>query len=97
MDERFRRAGFDTRLIRLQPWKVWALAAVGGALALAVTVAMAGLFLILLPILLVAGFAARLLLGSGKARPAPRQQPGRPDVIEGHYEVVEVRRENVRR
>jgi hypothetical protein len=91
--ERFGRGGFEFRMVRLQPWKVWALAAVGGALALAVMVAMAGLFLILVPVLLVGGLVARLLLGSPRARPpAPRDPAARPDVIEGRYEVVDVRR-----
>jgi hypothetical protein len=95
MDERFRR-GFDMRLVRLAPWKIWALAAVGGALALALTIAVAGLFLILVPVFLIAGFVAKLLLGGNRSRPqAPRE--GRPEVIEGHYEVVEVQRESLRR
>lgn len=95
MDERFRR-GFDVRMIRLQPWKVWTLAAVGGALALAVTVAVAGLFLLLVPILLVGGLVAKLLLGTGNSRSRPPRAPSPPGVIEGHYEVVEVRRDRPR-
>lgn len=93
MDERLRRGGFEFRPVRLQPWKVWALAAIGGALAVTVMITMAGLLLILVPVLLVAGFVARLLLGGG-TRPAagPRPAPGRPEVIEGRYEVVEVNR-----
>jgi hypothetical protein len=93
MHERFARSGFDVRMFRLQPWKVWALAAVGAVLAVTVVVAMAGLLLILVPALLVGGLVARLLLGSGPKRAAPPPRPGRPEVLEGRYEVIEVRRE----
>jgi hypothetical protein len=97
MDERLRRGGFEFRPVKLQPWKVWALAAIGGALAVTVLITMAGLLLILVPVLLVGGFVARLLLG-GTTRPAtgPRPAPGRPEVIEGRYEVVEVNRSHPR-
>ena len=88
MDERFLRGGFPFRVVRLQPWKVWALAAVGGALALAVMVAVAGLFLILVPVLLIGGLVAKLLLGTGGRQP-PRRAGG-VEVIEGRYEVVDV-------
>lgn len=91
MDERFQR-GFGIRMIRLQPWKVWTLAAVGGAVTLAVIVALAGMALILVPVLLVSGLVAKLVLGTGARRPKPAA--GRPDVIEGRYEVVEVRRDS---
>jgi hypothetical protein len=97
MDERFRRGGFDVRMVRLQPWKVWALAAVGAVFLLTVAVAMASLLVILVPVALVGGLVAKLLLGTtGSRRPAssPRGQPG---LIEGHYEVVEVRRTQERR
>ena len=91
MDERFRRVGFDVRTVRLQPWKLWLLAGVGGALAVTLAIAVAGLFLILVPLFLVGGLVAKLLLGSGNgsvARPAPRTE--RPGVIEGRYEVLDV-------
>jgi hypothetical protein len=92
MNDRFPRGAFDVRMIRLQPWKVWLLVAMGGTLALALTVAVAGAMLILVPLFLLAGFVAKLLLGGGRSRPqAPRA--GRPDLIEGRYEVLEVSRE----
>lgn len=88
MDPYTRRVGFDVRTFRLQPWKVWALAAIGAALAITLAIAVAGLLLVLVPALLIAGFVGRLVLGRG-ARPA---RPGpAPDVsvIEGQYEVIE--------
>ena len=91
MQQDFRRLGFDVRTVRLQPWKVWLLAGVGGALALTLAVVMAGLFLILVPVVLVAGFAARLLLRGAAVPPAPARPSGRPEVIEGRYEVIEER------
>ena len=90
MDDRFARPGIQFRAVRLQPWKVWALAAVGGLVAVAVIAALAGLFLILVPVFLVAGLAARLLLGMRSQPARPRRQPGAPDVIEGRYEIVGV-------
>ncbi len=92
MDERFPR-GFDARIVRLQPWKVWALAAVGGAVALAVMVAVAGVMLVVVPVLLLAGLVAKLVLGFGARRPARPAASGRPEMIEGRYEVLEVRRD----
>jgi hypothetical protein len=96
MNERFPR-GFDPRVVRLQPWKVWALAAVGGAVALALMVAVAGVLLVVVPVILLAGLVAKLLLGTGRPRtpgtPNEPRPPGRPGVIEGRYEVVEVRRD----
>jgi hypothetical protein len=89
MDQDFRRLGLDARVVRLQPWKVWLLAGVGGALALALAVAVAGLFLILVPLFLLGGVVARFLL-RGSSAPMPRGPSGRPDVIEGRYEVVDL-------
>ena len=90
MHERFQRPGVDFRMVRLQPWKLWLLAAVGGTVVLALAVTVAGLFLILFPIVLLAGLITRLLLrGSKGRRPQPKPN-GQPGVIEGHYEVIEV-------
>ena len=88
MDRRFDRVGFDVRVVRLQPWKIWLLTALGGAVALALTVAVAGLFLILVPLFLVGGLVARLLL-RGSTAPVTRRPHGSPDVIEAQYEVLE--------
>lgn len=91
MHERFQRPGVDVRMVRLQPWKLWLLAAVGGTVVLALAVTVAGLFLILFPIVLIAGFVTRLLLGGGRKGQRPQSRPNaQPDVIEGHYEVIEV-------
>lgn len=93
MDQRGGRGGggVEFGMVRLQPWKIWALAAVGGAVALAATVVLAGLALILVPVLLLAGLAAKLLIGPTRARrPAPTAAT-RAGVIEGRYEVVDVR------
>jgi hypothetical protein len=87
MDAYSRRIGFDVRTVRLQPWKVWALAAVGVALAVTLAIAMAGLLLILVPALLVAGFVGRLILGRG-AKPVPPRPARDASVIEGQYEVI---------
>ena len=89
MDQQFKRVGFDVRMVRLQPWKLWLLMAVGGALTLALAVAMAGLFLILVPLFLVGGFVARLLLRGGTT-PAAGRTAGAPNVIEGRYEVLDL-------
>jgi hypothetical protein len=94
MNDRFPRGAFDVRMVRLQPWKVWLLVAMGGALALAVTVAVAGAMLILVPLFLLAGLVAKLLLGGGRSRP-PEPRAGRPDLIEGRYEVLDVSRQPV--
>ncbi len=90
MDQDFRRLGFDVRTVRLQPWKVWLLAAVGGALALTLAIAVAGLFLILVPLFVIGGLVARLLLRGGTP-PAARRPHAGPEVIEGRYEVVDLR------
>jgi hypothetical protein len=95
MDSRSRPFAYDLRLVRLQPWKVWLLAALGGALALALTVAVAGLFLVLVPLFLVGGLVARLLLGAGRPKaPPPPPTAREPGVIEGRYEVVDLRRDD---
>ena len=88
MDAYSRRIGFDMRTIRLQPWKIWALAIVGVALTVTLAIAMAGLLLILVPALLIAGFVGRLILGRGARSVPPRPAPG-ASVIEGQYEVIE--------
>ena len=88
MDQGFKRVGFDVRMVRLQPWKLWLLAAVGGAMALALTVAVAGIFLILVPLFLLGGLVARFLL-RGAATPVVRRPAAGSEVIEGHYEILE--------
>jgi hypothetical protein len=71
-------------LLRALGWRGIAAVAAAAALVVAALVAAAGLFLILLPLFLLAGIVARLVWG----RPRPsRRTP--PTVIEGSYEVVE--------
>ena len=80
------------RMVRLQPWKLWLLMAVGAGVALALTVAVAGLFLILVPVVLIGGFVAKLVLrSSARGRRRDASKAG-PEVIEGHYQVIEVDR-----
>jgi hypothetical protein len=86
-----RRNSFELRMVRLQPWQLWLLMAIGAGVALALTVAVAGLFLILVPVVLVGGFVAKLVLGSA-VKPATNTPRERPRVIEGQYQVVEVER-----
>jgi hypothetical protein len=87
MHQEYRRLGWSVRTVRLQPWKLWLLAVVGVAVALSFIIVAAGLFAILVPMVLVGGLVAKLLLGSGNA--VPRNPPGRSGVIEGRYEVID--------
>jgi hypothetical protein len=84
----FRFERLDSRsLFRQLGWRGIAALAVGTALLVATFLAAAGLFLILLPIFLVAGLVARFFLG--RKRQAPQHyRPESPSVIEGRYEVV---------
>jgi hypothetical protein len=93
MNDRFPRGAFDVRMVRLPPWKVWLLVATGGALALALTLAVAGAMLVLVPMFLLGGLVAKLLLGGGSRSRPPEPRAGRPDLIEGRYEVLDVSRE----
>ena len=81
--------GFNLRLAPLPTWRTYLLALVGGTIAITLAVTAAGLFLVLLPVVLVAGVVDRMLLGW-------QQKPGQPicrgAVFEGRYEVVEVKR-----
>ena len=75
----FLRAG------RVPFWRVAVAAAVAIAVALALAILVSGLFLILLPVIVVGAIAARLF-----GRPVP--PPPRADVIEAEYEVIEEKR-----
>ncbi len=96
MEERLYRSGLDVRLVRLQPWKVWLLAAVGVGLAVTLAIVVAGVFLILVPVLLIGGLIAKLVLGGARPPVARPRASGRPEVIEGHYEVVATDRHRAR-
>ena len=91
MDNASLRCGFEMRMVRLQPWKIWLLTAIGAGVALTLTAAVAGLFLILVPVVLIGGFVAKLVLGSA-LKPATRANGAGPEVIEGRYQVMEVER-----
>lgn len=74
-------------LWRLLGWRGIVVVAVAVALALALAIAATGLFLVLLPIFLVAGLLGRLLSG----RAAQRRPLRRPtDALEGRYEVLDI-------
>ena len=96
MEERLRSGGIGVRVVRLQPWKIWLLVAVGAGLAVTLTLLVAGMFLILVPLFLIGGLVAKLVLGTSRV-PAAKPPAGRPDVIEGHYEVLNVDRHPSRR
>lgn len=96
MEERLRIGGLDARVVRLQPWKVWLLVAIGAGLAVTLTVVVAGMFLILVPLFVLGGLVAKLVLG-GSRPSAPKQHHGRPEVIEGHYEVLDADRQGTSR
>ncbi len=91
MEERLRIGGLEARVVRLQPWKVWLLVAIGAGLAVTLTVVVAGMFLILVPLFVIGGLVAKLLLSRGRPA-APTRTQGRPEVIEGQYEVLEAGR-----
>lgn len=91
MEERLRIGGLDARVVRLQPWKIWLLVAVGAGLAVTLTVVVAGMFLILVPLFVLGGLVAKLVLGGIRPTP-PKERQGRAEVIEGRYEVLDVDR-----
>ena len=73
---------FNLRMVPVPTWKIWLLGLVGGTIALTFVVAAAGLFLLLLPVVLVAGVVARLLrrlaaeVGPGPCRRGRRCSKG---------------------
>ena len=85
--------GMRVRYLGIAPWKLWLAAAGLVALAIAVLTIATGIFLVVVPLLLLAGFAARLFAGRAVPRP-PAPQHGRRDggtLIEGEYTVVSSR------
>jgi hypothetical protein len=70
------------RVFRLPSWQIALLLLVALALGIAIAIVATGIFLIALPIVVVAVVAYRLFGGR-------RRQPHRGQVIEGDYEVVE--------
>ncbi|MFO1036093.1 MAG: hypothetical protein U1E45_04540 [Geminicoccaceae bacterium] len=82
---------FESRHFKLSPiapWKIWLFFAAAGAVGVALLVLAASVFLVAVPVLLGAGIVAKLL--AGNRAPAPAGPTGRPGVIEGRYEVIDV-------
>ncbi|HVV93579.1 MAG TPA: hypothetical protein VHD15_09190 [Hyphomicrobiales bacterium] len=81
----------DLRFSRLgiAPWKLVLAAAVVAALAITALLIATGIFLVVIPILAVAGLASRLFAG----REPPRRDgpPGAGPLIEGDYRVLSSR------
>jgi hypothetical protein len=83
--------GMRVRYLGIAPWKLWLAAAGLAALAIAVLTIATGIFLVVVPVVLLAGFAARLFAGHARPPVAPRG-PGRGGpLIEGEYTVVSSR------
>lgn len=83
--------GMRMRYFGIAPWKLWLAAAGLAALAIAVLTIATGIFLVVVPIMLVAGFAARLFAGSARRPAAPRRSARDGQLIEGEYTVVSSR------
>lgn len=76
---------------RIPPWKLWLGLAAAIAAALALTILATGLFLVLLPLLLL-GFGLSRLFGGGRTEEAAvpaRQQAPRNRVIDVEYRVLD--------
>jgi hypothetical protein len=74
-------------VFQLLGWRGLLTLAVGAALLVATLVAAASVFIVLLPVFLIAGLVARFVYGWRRhRRPAPT--PSDPGIIEGRYEVV---------
>lgn len=86
----YRFQTFRIEPLRLLGWKGILVLAVAGALAVALMLAATGLFLILLPVFLVAGLVARFFAGRNTNRSRPQAERRRENVIDTHYEVVDV-------
>jgi membrane protein implicated in regulation of membrane protease activity len=83
--ERGRFGGFEVRLAELVSWRGILVLAVAGALLTAALLVAAGLFLLLLPLFIVAGLVGRFFFGRRRRTP---ERSHRPALIEGEYEVV---------
>jgi hypothetical protein len=81
---------FGMRFTRIPTWQIVAVTAVVLAVGLALAVVATGIFLIAFPIMLIAGAAYRMFGMKTRPQAAPRH-PGRDDVIETDYRVIEPR------
>jgi len=73
------------RFAELASWRGILVLAVATALLTAALLVAAGLFLLLLPLFIVAGLVGRFFFGRRRRTP---ERSDRPAVIEGEYEVV---------
>ncbi|MDX2264569.1 MAG: hypothetical protein NW215_06330 [Hyphomicrobiales bacterium] len=73
---------FYIQMAKISPWRFWLIGAAAAALALAMLVVAAGLFLILAPVVLASALFYRLRRGD-------RRETGEAGVIETSYEVVD--------
>jgi hypothetical protein len=71
-------------------WKIAALGVLGVALGVMLALLMAGLFIVLIPVLLIGGIAARFLMGPARHKQPPAP-PGASEatIIDGDYKIVE--------
>jgi hypothetical protein len=74
------------RVLRLPSWQIAVVLTLALALGLAIAVVATGVFLVGLPVAILAVVAYRLFGGRGWNRRARRENPG---VIEGEYEVID--------
>lgn len=98
MDFQYRDAS-GIRTIKVPQWTIAVLAALAFALGLAVVVLGFGLFLLIVPLLVVAGLIARWrlrrMLREAERRAAEGAGPGGTGAIEVEYRVVEERTEKL--
>lgn len=95
MNRQFQFRGFQGRGVQLGGWRAIVAMALAGALGVALLLTLGLLLLVLVPVFLVLGFAARWWLGRElKKQMARRPAPSSPGAValEGDYEVVEVER-----
>ncbi|CAH1659444.1 conserved hypothetical protein [Hyphomicrobiales bacterium] len=84
--DRFRAGGIQ--FTRLKRWQVWLAVAVAATLVLTLAVVAASAFLIIFPIVLIAGLVYRLAARFGlvgRRRPAKNAAP---DIIDGEYVII---------
>lgn len=79
------RFGPQIQILRLSRWQLWLAAAVGLALVVTLAIVAAGVFLVVLPVVVVAGLGYHLWMKWRGPRPA-----GRADdmVIDAEYTIV---------
>jgi hypothetical protein len=85
------RFGPQMRIVRLSRWQLWLAAAVGLALVVTLAIVAAGVFLVVLPVVVVAGLGYHLWMKWRGQRPEGRAGDM---VIDAEYSIV--RRENER-